>query len=588
MMQRQQLFARLGKQRIDQVDARTLKEPLPVIFVILDEFSIMSQAIAESPVYKLRLQNLLAKGAALGIKFLFSSQTFTTGVAGLTATARAQIQQRIAMKGSREEISETLELSSRLKTEQVRNWMDALPPHYSLVKSRKDADTPPEVHRDLVLYFKDYTVRDNLITMIRNQMIPVGSYEPDKLNTYVDKQPVLVDGKAYEQFSKDKLTKAIQLRKQSGDSFGNEVYVSAGVPRLMTNIKLMTLTAETRENVLLLARGSEQACAQSVITSFMRSFLLQKKKVTVWAYGKNRLYKEGLSRIWTGPEFFTVKFHVDNDAVCDAIYELKQKIQKREAGDELIVLLGMDRICGDFEFGAGASAGTGVPVFDPEEYERKKKQREEELIRKGAVVTTKEQQDTRAKALAWGKEKNRLTELYKGQGLSEGEIKEKLAADCRVFMGMDPVVKPSPEVKKEVAGPESSDKKVEGKEKEEAGKEKEHEPGAYDAGSDFVQIIKQGSRLGYHFLMVVADYSDLKQTSTKIDLYRHRMAFATDVDTSREVFSSRVASQLPEHICQYSNQMEQFSFRPYLHPGITWEGWYVDEKGVLVSPFVQS
>ena len=37
-------------------------------------------------------------------------------------------------------------------------------------------------------------------------------------------------------------------------------------------------------------------------------------------------------------------------------------------------------------------------------------------------------------------------------------------------------------------------------------------------------------------------------------------AFATDVDTSREVFSSRVASQLPEHICQYSNQMEQFSF----------------------------
>ncbi len=59
----------------------------------------MSQSIAESPIYKLRLQNILAKGAALGIKFLFSSQTFTTGVAGLTATARAQIQQRLAMKG---------------------------------------------------------------------------------------------------------------------------------------------------------------------------------------------------------------------------------------------------------------------------------------------------------------------------------------------------------------------------------------------------------------------------------------------------------------------------------------------------------
>src|SRR5699024_7755689 len=121
MMERQRIFARLGKERIDQLDPTVLDEPMPVIFVILDEFSIMSQAIAESQTYRLRLQNLLAKGAALGIRFLFSSQTFTTGIAGLTPTARAQIQQRIAMKGTKEEISETLELSPNLKTEQVRN-----------------------------------------------------------------------------------------------------------------------------------------------------------------------------------------------------------------------------------------------------------------------------------------------------------------------------------------------------------------------------------------------------------------------------------------------------------------------------------
>ena len=73
MMERQKLFSRLGVQRLDQIDPKMLDHPVPVIFVILDEFSIMSQAIAESPAYKLRLQNLLAKGAALGIKFLFGT-----------------------------------------------------------------------------------------------------------------------------------------------------------------------------------------------------------------------------------------------------------------------------------------------------------------------------------------------------------------------------------------------------------------------------------------------------------------------------------------------------------------------------------
>ena len=178
MLERQKLFARLGVQRIDQVNTAELDNPLPVIFVILDEFSIMSQSIADSPIYKLRLQNILAKGAALGIKFLFSSQTFTTGVAGLTATARAQIQQRIAMKGSKEEISETLELSSNLKTDQVRNWMDALPPHYALVKNRISADALPEVKRYLVMYIQNYDLRDQMIDQINNKMKAIEGYEP--------------------------------------------------------------------------------------------------------------------------------------------------------------------------------------------------------------------------------------------------------------------------------------------------------------------------------------------------------------------------------------------------------------------------
>ena len=124
MMERQRFF--MTHKEMKKVENVPKEIYMPVIFVLFDEFSIMSQAVAESETYKLKLQNLLAKGRALGIKFLFSSQTFTKGVAGLTATAKDQIQSRIAMKNSKDEISETLQLSSSLKTEQVRNWLGCL------------------------------------------------------------------------------------------------------------------------------------------------------------------------------------------------------------------------------------------------------------------------------------------------------------------------------------------------------------------------------------------------------------------------------------------------------------------------------
>ena len=594
MMERQHLFAQLGKERIDQIDTTLLKEPLPVIFVILDEFSIMSQSLSDSPMYKLRLQNLLAKGAALGIRFLFSSQTFTTGIAGLTLTARAQIQQRIAMKAPREEITETLELSPRLKSDQVRNWMDALPPHYTLVKSRKGPDTPPEVNRHLVLYFKDYKERDRMIQMINQRMHRSDSYEPENINSYVDKHPVLVDGKNFEKFSAEMLLEGISKHRASGNAFEHETYISPGVPRLMSNMKLVTLTEETRENILLLARSSEQACAISVITSFMQAFLLQGNNVSVWAYGKNRLFRAARAEVWNSSDYDGVSFSVDNDEVCDAIYSFSEKIKNRRPGNELIVLIGMDRICGDFEFDTRSFSGiTGaVPAFDREEYERKKEAQEKELIKKGAVATTDIDLLKHKATLAWSKERISRMKEYQNQGLSDEDIKKRLIKEMSEFMRQ--FIMAEKESSDKISHEGSTDEKVSAETKDAPVKKFEtsdkpepaHKPGAYNAGRDFADIVKQGSRLGYHFMMVLNDYSDLKQTMTKTDLYRHRMSFSSDPDTSRELFSSRVASGLSEHICQYSNRMEQFSFRPYIHPGITWEGWYIDEEGKLISPFV--
>lgn len=576
MMERQKLFARLGVQRIDQVDTIMLEKPLPVIFVILDEFSIMSQSIAESPIYKLRLQNILAKGAALGMKFLFSSQTFTTGVAGLTATARAQIQQRIAMKGSKEEISETLELSSNLKTDQVRNWMDALPPHYALVKFRTGADTLPQVKRYLVMYFKDYALRDQMIERICTVMRPVENYHPAETNTYVDKHPVLVDGSTFDAFDSHVFCSHIETIKAEGgnDLSGDEVFVAFGSPRLMERMKLSALSSETRENILLLSRPAEQACTASVLLSAIKSFLLQNGKVQIWAYGKNRLYR-------TYRQVFAdngIEIIEGIDAVCDAICSLKQAIINKETSNKLIVLIGMERICMDFEYVDGEK-GSGSGTKKPSMADIR-----QGFETEGAVVTSEDEEAKRRYALAWAKHKAAYKKELRAAGKSEDEIAAFLPDEelsFRAKQGITSILESDRNTKQKNNG-------VEGKEVQSVGDKAQKSGGAYKAADDFAYVVKQGSRLGCHFLLNLSSFGDVKQCGLKPDYFRYRLAFQLSVEDSRNVFNNRIASTLPEHICQYDDTLERYSFRPYLHKGIGWEGWFVNEEGKVISPYKET
>lgn len=570
MMERQKLFARLGKQRIDQVDTTKLDQPLPVIFVILDEFSIMSQSIAESPIYKLRLQNILAKGAALGIKFLFSSQTFTTGVAGLTATARAQIQQRIAMKGTKEEISETLELSANLKTEQVRNWMDALPPHYALVKFRISADTLPQVKRFLVMYFKDYAPRDEMIDSIRNGMHVVDKYTPTDMNSYTDKHPVLVDGNTFDAFDNAEfMTHVHDLKTQSqSDLSGEEMFVSFGTPRLMVRTKTAALSSETRENILLISRSAEQACAASILLSAAKSFSLQGGQVEIWAYSKNRLYRAYKQA------FASAGIHVveDLDAVCDAISKLKTAITNKETANKLIVLIGIERICMDFDYVDSKSRpdkGSSKPAITD--------------VRKGfeasgAVVSSDEDERRQKYGQAWALKRIKLKREAKAAGKTEEEIKVFLAEEEAKF-------REEYGANFETATREPTPKSQEPLVPVSAPMSDEKTSSAYNAQDDLVYVIKQGSRLGYHFMAQLNTFADIKQCGFKPDFFRYKLAFQLSVEDSRGLFNNKVASTLPEHICQFDDSLERYSFRPYLHYGVGWEGWYVDENGVVVSPY---
>ena len=574
MLERQKLFSRLGVRRIDQIDTTKLDNPLPVIFVILDEFSIMSQSLSESPGYMLKLQNLLAKGAALGFKFLFSSQTFTTGVGGLTSTARAQIQQRISMKGTREEISETLELSTSLKTEQVKNWMDALPPHYALVKFSRGADVLPQVKRFLVMYIDDYSIRDNMIDGINGYMEKTEEYNPLNINSYKDKHPVLVDGNSYDKFDSDGLMAYVNSYKEknSSDLNGDEMLVQFGTPRLMSRYKFTAITNETRENILLVARSKEQQCSMSVILSAIKSYIKQNGSVEIWAYSKNPMFKEFKGVLsQTGAKIVT-----DIDSVCACVSELKAKIRDKQNANTLIVLIGMERICMDFDFVDNQASESS----NKETVEERKRR----LQNSGAVVDSEAEELRHAFAMSWLRKSEEITRKLKAQGKTDEEIKklipkyieEEKIEFCKA-RNIDPdylnrQAKPVSQADKSNA---SDNSRTEAK------------SSAYNALQDFVYVVKQGSRIGYHFMLCINDYSDLMQCGFRTpDLFRYRMAFRLSVQDSRELFNNKSASTLPEHICKFDNRLEQYSFRPYLHEGVEWDGWCLNEDGSIFNPYI--
>ena len=482
MMERQRFF--MKNRELKKVENVPPETHMPVIFVILDEFSIMSQAVNESQDYRIKLQNLLAKGRALGIKFIFSSQTFTSGIAGLTFTAKAQIQLRIAMKGSREEISETLELAPSQKTEQVQGWVDALPAHYALVKFR-EKDDQIIIRRVKVLYFKGttdnaYQEQSTLIRKINDLVKPANTYSIANIGTYLEKNPVVVDGNSYEKFDKGYVKSCIKMTKKerAKDGLSDEILVAYGRPRLMNNIKLTGITPETRENILLLAPMSEQPYAASVILSVIQAFRLQDKDVEIWAYGRNKMYvayrnllKEH-GRITEGTENISL-----------AIKDVKDKVIKRESGDRLIVILGIERITGDFEFIGGAPA-TGSPVQKP--------------VNPMALVQDEEQEFRARFALAWGDFKEKREAELQKEGMPWEKIaelikeeKRKMAdewkpelEEIRKRKAEGITVSPTPGTKKAVET-KATDEQIVG----------------YNATEDLQYILTQGSRQGIHFLI---------------------------------------------------------------------------------------
>lgn len=490
---------------------------MPAILVIIDEFSVMSQIVADSLTsskenYSVKLQTLLAKGAALGLHFIFASQGFTSGTRGLNDFSKKQIQQRIAMKTEYNEIKETLDLKSA--SDDDRAMMEQLPIYQALVRIPVD-DRGNHLKQTKVLFIDNYKKQEDLIVKINATVQPVPRYDVADVNTYIDKKSMVIDGANYSTFlaEKNSMIEYITKRKDSFDH--DEAVLFLGEPRRMLPLYPIMLNNGFCENVLIVAPIAEKMATASVVMSIAKSLEFMHKDIDVWTTKKNEVYRQ----VIVESQQKVKKIYNELDSICAQIKDIRLLIEQKIEGDKYIFILGTETLLMDMSYQTGSN---------------------EQEVKDGSDNNLKLAIEKRAPG-----EMDLNTLLASVSGGNKLET-ERLAS--RVVKSTKTVV----------------------------GKTKQRECGEYDARADLKFIMTQGPRLGYHFVVLFNTAGELSQSKMDISLCKHKILFRMAKADAVGIIGStnaNIVAELADHSFRYSNGIDALSFRPYLHPGLSWDGW---------------
>ena len=347
---RQYRFSQNGWSKLTEVPP---EENMPAVFVIIDEFAQMSQILKETKGagygldYTIKLENLLAKGRALGLKFIFASQTYTTGISGLTETACKQIQMRFALKNTPDEIKQTLNLSSDQITPELSRTIASMPAYQTIFKW---ADEDNNVH--IGQYRNMYTVGNEVEALVDqiNAVIKPIRVGRTTDTTFIDKKPVLIDGSQPKTFkSQVPYYKEYEAAQDLDDLDDSDILVYAGVPCSFSLAKPFTLCNATAENILI--AGGDRDSKVNVILSILNSYSRKGHDIEIWAHERSPIFKRYKNTV-----FGKRTQRTDLGEICSQISDIKKAIQKRTVSEKLIICFGYENLASDFDIlGDGAT-----------------------------------------------------------------------------------------------------------------------------------------------------------------------------------------------------------------------------------------
>jgi len=509
---------------------------MPAIIVIIDEFSVMSQIVADSIVnskdnYSIKLQTLLAKGAALGLHFIFASQGFTSGTRGLNDFSKKQIQQRIAMKTEFNEIRETLDLKSA--SDDDKAMMEQLPVHHTLTRKAVD-NKGNHLQLSEVLYISDYGNQERMIDSMRDAVVPMPKYYPQDNRAYIDKKTMIIDGNQYLPFN-NKVDDIKEYLKRHAEviSDGETGYVFLGEPRRMMPLYPIEMNRGFCENVLILTNSGEKMPTTSIILSLEKSLGLQNIPLNIWTSKRDNVYRQYVGDC-QGDASCIKK---DLASICSEIRSIRKAIENKTETNRFFVMLGFESLILDMAFQKESS-----------------RKDTNERTQSGSVLS---------EITVEKRKPGELDLLSKLNAAENGDIGFSNASEDVVDSSL------VSDETSTIANATNSESDM-----------------IYDAREDLKYILMHGPNLGYHFIMVFNSVGEIKQCKTDLSLFKHKILFRTSRQEAMEIVGSTWANTvagMDDHTFRYTDGIDSVSFRPFLHKGLSWDGWKISESGDIDS-----
>ena len=476
----------------------------PALFVIIDEFSIMANVLSDvnaagmGSEAKLKLEEVLSLGRKLGMHFIFSSQSFTSGSKGLTTHAKDNcVRQRITMMGPKAEIQQTMEINacSDRDAKLINKLIDC--PQYVMTRGAEDA-SGNRLKVAHGLYINKPEEQLQMIRKLKDRILPVKKYNPTNLNCYRDKEVLLKNGKGFVTF----VSQNLRMKKQTESTPAILIY--PGEPRRLCQLFPIKMFNEGGQNLLMIASQDESAAAASVVTSVIRSLNFRTDEtVQVWV-GKEKC-------VWTeikstkGMKGSTLG---DTAGICSRVREIQEKITAGESGSLFVI----------------------IPDAGP-------------LLRQIEKDLNSKVKDS-AKAPSSGS-------YFSRSGPSMAELMAG-AAPVNIETSARVEVEPLPDYAKFL--------------------------------EQLAFLLEKGADYGYHFMLCFSTHMDFAATKLRVDWLQHRILFRMDKATVRNyggMVSAVYTETLEKNSFRYINNLDDTTFKVYLHEGISLDGWTV-ENGRIV------
>lgn len=312
------------------------KDSLPRVVIVIDEFHVMTNQIQGTD-YSVKLEGFLKEARAAGLICVFSDQTVSVGLRGLTQAGRDQISVRLAMANDNiYEIKETLAMAEArdLVIEPMARGEVTI--KRALEEKNKNGEMARviRIDKEKVIYISD-EMRDYMCSRIYNE------YSKRETPIVIDSSHrVMADWNVIEKFD-------------VGEGMENCLCLHLGVPSNLDRCFCINLRRNYAHNVISI--GDNTDLQASILFHSIESFKRQKHyKIYIMADNGDDIYLKYESQLRKMEKEENIYLLDDYEKICRTVEQLYQEMYSRrnhQSKEDILVLwLGLDNMALEFSY----------------------------------------------------------------------------------------------------------------------------------------------------------------------------------------------------------------------------------------------